>query len=134
MISSTLLTLTTISQTTIQNKDSVTCLKNSQLRSVIKDLEKGKICSQEVVLLNNSIDILNSRLQNKDLIISELKSKSNLQDSIIAVYKTNELGYEKTISNDKKIIKIYRNKLAWNKGAKWIFALAGFVGGLLIVK
>ena len=122
-----------ISQTNTKS-DSVTCLPNRQLREAIKDIERGKICKEEVILLNKSIDILNLRLNNNQEIIRELKEKSILQDTIISLHKINEIKYKEVISNNDKTIKIYKNKLAWNKGLKFIYAAGGLIAGILLVK
>jgi hypothetical protein len=122
-----------ISQTNTKS-DSVTCLPNRQLREAIKDIERGKICKEEVILLNKSIDILTLRLNNNQEIIKELKEKSILQDTIISLHKINEIKYKEVISNNDKTIKIYKNKLAWNKGLKFIYAAGGLIAGILLVK
>lgn len=133
MISITLLTFKGISQTNTKN-DSVTCIPNKQLREAIKDIERGKLCKQEVILLNKSVEILNLRINNQQEIITELKLKSALQDSIISFHIKNESKYKDIISNKDKTVNIYRKKLAWNKGLKYIYAAGGFILGILIIK
>ena len=127
-----MLTSKAISQS--NTHDSVTCLKNSQLRSVIKDLEKGKICKEEVVILNNSVKILESRISKKDSIIQGYKDKSILKDSLILRLEDNIIKQSEIISIDIKMIKTYKNKLKINKALRWGFGLAGFVIGFLIGK
>jgi hypothetical protein len=87
-----------------------------------------------VLLLNKSIDILTLRVQNQQDIIVQLKEKSALQDSIIALHQNNESKYKDIISNNNKTINIYRKKLAWNKGLKFIYAAGGLIAGILLVK
>ena len=132
LIGLAMLTSKAISQS--NTHDSVTCLKNSQLRSVIKDLEKGKICKEEVVILNNSVRILESRISKKDSIIQGYKDKSILKDSLILRLEDNIIKQSEIISIDTKMIKTYKNKLKINKALRWGFGLAGFVIGFLIGK
>jgi hypothetical protein len=114
--------------------DSVTCLSNKQLREAIKDIERGKICSEEVVFLKKSIDLLNLRLDNQQHIISVLNQKSSLQDSIINIHSKNEGINNTIISNKDKIIRIYEKKLGWNKAQKYIYAAGGFILAIILVK
>jgi hypothetical protein len=114
--------------------DSITCIPNKQLKRAIKDIEIGKICKEELITMKESINILNQRLDNQNLIIVELKSKSALQDSVIAKFEENKLNYEKVISNNDKSVKILKRKLSWNKGLKFIYAAGGFIISLLIFK
>lgn len=133
MISLTLLTSEIISQK-ITATDSVTFLPNGVLREAIKDIERGKICKEEIVILKNSITILNQRIDNQQTIITELKEKSSLQDTLIAVYIKNEKNYENILRSNNQTISIYRRKLTWHKALKWIYALGGFAAGIIIIK
>ena len=129
MITIQLLTLSSISQTL---SDSVTCLPNSKLRKVIKEIENCKITKEELQVAKNGIAILEERVKTKDSIIkkyevtdSAYKKRCDNYDDMVVNLK-DQLGNEK-LSNSVLNLKVSALKLN-----KWIFAGAGILVGILI--
>ena len=128
-----ILLLTTFAGTSqIINKDTITCLPNSQLRSVIKEIEKSKIIKEELDFTKTSVSILQNRIKIKDSVIGiyiikdSLYEKRNL-NSELAIQNLN-----KQIENHKQIDSVYKNIVRKQKIVNMIGgAVAGFVLGLV---
>ena len=128
-----ILLLTTFAATSqITNKDTITCLPNSQLRGAIKEIEKCKIIKEELDFTKTSVSILQNRIKIKDSVIGiyiikdSLYEKRNL-NSELAIQNLN-----KQIENHKQIDSVYKNIVRKQKIVNMIGgAVAGFVLGLV---
>lgn len=125
MIISVHLTLFAISQ--IQS-DSVTCIPNSKLRKAIKEIENCKIVREELGLTQNSVSVLENRLDLKDSIIGGYITKDSLWSVKSSNYEEMVSNLNKQLFNEKKISGIYAIKNKILKINKWLYG----AGGLLI--
>ena len=122
-------TLCSISQTT----DSITCIPNSKLRKVIKELENAKIMKQELELTQKSVSILENRIQAKDSIITRYEGKDKLCEERCNNYDNQILNLKDQITNEKKISSLYKLKVNTLKIGKWLYGAGGLAIGILIM-
>lgn len=92
MTSLLLVTFSSISQT--NTPDSVTCLPNSTLRKVIKDIEAGKITLQKLQATERLLSITNERLAGKDSTIRIYQKKDSAWLSLDKSYKLTIRNFE----------------------------------------
>lgn len=64
-----------------------TLVPNEKLRDAAKLIEKGKICEEQVKLLNAKIDLLDMRINIKDSIIRAHDLKDTAQARVVETYK-----------------------------------------------
>jgi len=123
------LTLSGISQTV---SDSITCLPNSKLRKAIKQIEDCKILKEELAATQNSVSILEERLDLKDHIIRSYDIKDSLCEKKCSNYEAIILAKDQQIFNHKSIESIQNVKVKLLKINKWIYGGAGLIIGVLL--
>lgn len=82
MIIPVLMTLSAFSQNS--KKDSVTCLPNSQLRTALRLIEKGKFAEQQLMIADSNISVLEARIMTKDQVILKYDSLENSYRSLVS--------------------------------------------------
>jgi len=116
-----------------QTSDSVTCISNSKLRKVIKELENAKVMKQELELTQKSVSILENRIQAKDSIITRYEGKDKLCDERCNNYENQITNLKTQISNEKTISSFYKLKVKTLKIGKWIYGASGLAIGILVM-
>jgi hypothetical protein len=98
------------------------------LRKAIKEIENCKIVREELGLTQNSVSILENRLDLKDSIIGGYMTKDSLWSVKSSNYEEMVSNLNKQLFNEKKISGIYAIKNKILKINKWLYG----AGGLLI--
>jgi len=124
-----LLTLSGISQIA---SDSITCLPNSKLRKAIKQIEDCKIIKEELVATQESVSILQDRVELKDKIIWSYEVKDSMSEARILNMQSIISMKEKQVLNGKSIEAIQNIKIKTLKINKWLYTGAGLIVGVLI--
>ena len=109
------------SQTTIID---ATLVPNAKLRDAAKLIEKGKICEERVLLLQQKISMLNERISIKDSIIQLHNDKDTAQARIAATYKAEIDNLVEQRNLAKKEMK-HQNTLMKRQKRKTVFAIVG---------
>lgn len=76
------MTLNAFSQ--VSKNDSATLIPNSQLRTALKLIEKGKLAEQKLQIAKSDSLILEGRILEKDLVITKLESRVNSFSALVA--------------------------------------------------
>ena len=87
----------TISQTS--NKDSITCLPNSQLKKAIDMIERSKVYEEEIVNLRQTMGLFRLSVINKDSIIGTMNEREK-QYRIIMTNQSKELSNNQVLINN----------------------------------
>jgi hypothetical protein len=77
-----LTTLSAYSQNS--RKDSITCIPNSQLRTALRLIEKGRFSEEQLQIANSNLAIMESRILNKDSVIQKFDSLENNYKALVA--------------------------------------------------
>lgn len=122
------LTFSSISQTA---SDSVTCLPNSKLRKAIKQIEDCKVLKEELATTQNTVSILQDKVDLREQIIKSYEVKDSLSEERILNLQSIISIKDKEISNEKTIQAIEGIKIKTLKINKWIYGGAGLLVGIL---
>jgi hypothetical protein len=111
-VSILLMTFTCISQVTItSSNDTLICLPTHVAKEIIIDLEKGKTCKQENILLENNIFLLEKSIQYKDTLISSYQEKETIYQTQIQTYQQIDSLYIKQLKEkDEEIERHIKEK------------------------
>jgi hypothetical protein len=121
------------SDTARLKKDSVS-IPIEHLKKAINIIEKGKVVEQELILTQKALTVAETRLANKDSIISGQNVRDSLYKEIIGNYKQNISNSEQITENLEKSLKIETRRANQNSALKWITAGLGLALGILIGK
>ena len=93
-----------MSQSDIKTKDSLTVIPTKHLSLMIKDLEQGDKCSKKLVLVQNNLQLCESKNMKLDSLLMIADTKESL-------YKENLTSYQSIISTkDTQIQKLKKSK------------------------
>jgi len=106
------MTFTCISQVTITStNDTLICLPPHVAKEIIIDLERGKVCEQEKILLGNSIILFEKSIQYKDTLISSYQKKEDIYQTQIQTYQQIDSLYIKQLKEkDEEIERHIKEK------------------------
>ena len=125
-----------ISQTShpLPNKDSTLALPISQLWRAIIWIERGKLCEQEVVMLEKLVDNLEQKVGNRDSIIARHQRNETDYKLMVKYYKDMYANGEEVIKNLDENIRIHQKFIKREKRKKYLYAIAGAAFGFFILK
>jgi hypothetical protein len=93
-----------MSQSDIKTNDSLTVIPTKHLSLMIKDLEQGDKCSKKLVLVQNNLQLCESKNMKLDSLLMIADTKESL-------YKENLTSYQSIISTkDTQIQKLKKSK------------------------
>lgn len=120
----------TISQTS--NKDSITCLPNSQLKKAIEMIERSKVYEEEIVNLRQTMGLFRLSVINKDSIIGTMNEREK-QYRIIMTNQSKELSNNQVmIANLERNVEMRAKIHRKTKKDTFVVALITFVGAFFI--
>jgi hypothetical protein len=120
------MTSKSISQT-YPNKDTVTCLPNTQLRSAIKRIELCELIEKELAITKKNNEILLYRLNDKDSLIKDFEKRDSLNEKRYSNTLIQVGNLNQQIDGNKIITGFYKNL---NKKDRKIYACGGFIVGI----
>lgn len=93
------------------NNDTLICLPIKVAKEIIIDLEEGKACKKENLVLENNILLLERSIQYKDTLISSYKEKEIIYNTQIQTYqKIDSLHIKQLNEKDDEITRHKKEK------------------------
>lgn len=104
MLLFTLLTFKSTSQSVTKTNDSLTVISTKHLSLMVRDLEEGDKCAKKLVLVEDNLDLCETKTKHLDSLLSIADAKETL-------YKQNEVSYQSIIGvKDTQIEKLKKSR------------------------
>jgi hypothetical protein len=108
-----------MSQSDIKTNDSLTVIPTKHLSLMIKDLEQGDKCSKKLVLVQNNLQLC--------------ESKNMKLDSLLMIADTKESLYKENLTSYQSIISVKDTQIQKIKKSRNLIVISGIVVTILSV-